>query len=353
MNSGSPQQFPPWDRDVPKNTRFFATIGFAVFGLAFLGFGVWAVTAPISSAVVAHGRFVATGQNKIIQHLEGGIIREFLVEEGEIVEPGQPLVVLDETAAEAELRRLVLKHSRLLAMQARLHAERLGKPEITFPESLVKAKIDADVLEMMDGQASEFAARKTEQASRAAVLRKRIAAIEEEISGLQAQRASVSSQHGFIVEELKQKEHLYKMGLTPVAKLLSFKRAEAKLTGERGGITAKIGRARERIAETENRIIHLRSKLIEEVVAELRRIEGELDDVEERIKTARDVLGRLEVRAPVRGIVVKLAHYTPRGVLSAGQEILELVPLDENLLVEASISPSDIDEVRKGKTAQV
>lgn len=342
-----------WHQAVPKGILRPALIGLALLFAAFAGFGVWAGTAPISGAVVASGSFIATGQNKIVQHLEGGIVREILVKEGDAVAPGDVLVRLDDTAALAQLRRLVLKRTRLLAMHARLDAERRSLAEIAFPETLEREAGDPEVRAIIDGQRIAFAARRDELASETAVLKQRIAAVREEIGGLEAQRTASVAQLDLINREIVGQERLYGKGLAKLTALLALKRAKAKLEGARGEFSARIGRAKERITETRSQIIHLRSKRIETAVEELRQVEAERDDVEERLKAARDVLTRIEIRAPVKGIVVKLLHHTPGGVVSAGQEILELLPVEDELLVEALVRPMDIDLVQAGSTAQL
>ena len=142
-------------------------------------------------------------------------------------------------------------------------------------------------------------------------------------------------------------------GLVRISKYLSLKRSEAKLIGQSGELTAQIGRAKERIAEAESQIRHARSERIEEAVRELRETEGKVGDVEEQIKDASDVLTRLEIRSPVEGVVVKLAHHTPGGVLKPGEDVLELLPVKEELLIEAYVRPDDIDVVQKGDRAQL
>ena len=342
-----------WHAGVPRTLRAPALIAIACLVLGLLAFGAWAGIAPISGAIVAQGSFAASGENKIVQHLEGGIINAILVKEGDVVKPGQTLMRLDDTAARAQLRRLELNRYRQLAMQARLDAERRSKDEITFPKSLTAALDDPEVREISEGQEYEFQARQAAVASEIDVLNQRIAAIEQEISGVNFQHVAAVSQLTFIERELTGKQTLYDKGLTDLPTLLALKRAEAKLTGEGGQATAEIGRAKERIAETRSQIIHLKHARIEKAAEDLRDVESELDDVQERIKAASDVLTRTEIKAPVRGIVVKLAHHTSGGVISAGQEILELLPVDEELLVEAYIRPVDIDAIHNGNTAQL
>lgn len=342
-----------WHARLPKSIKRPVVIGLVVLCVGVLGFGVWAGTAPINSAIIASGKFIATGQNKIIQHLEGGIVDEILVDEGDVVGPGQVLVRLDDMTAKTQVRRLHLRLVRQTTLQARLESERLGRRELHVPAGVTQHMSEPEVAEIVDGQRAEFEARRTKMAKEIAILKQRIAGIEKERVGLAAQTKSVVRQEELIARELEQKRGLYKKGLTPWSQVLALEREAAKLEGNRGDLIARDGRAVVRITETEEQIAQLGSKRVEEATKELREVEGEIDDLEERLKKARDDLSRLEVRAPVKGIVVKLSHHTPGGVISPGQEILELLPAEEDLLVEAFVRPDDIDVVQKGNTAQL
>ncbi|MCP5000938.1 MAG: HlyD family type I secretion periplasmic adaptor subunit, partial [Hyphomicrobiales bacterium] len=177
--------------------------------------------------------------------------------------------------------------------------------------------------------------------------------IREEIAGLKSQRTATQAQLVFIGDELKGQQKLFDKGLSQITKLLALKRAKAKLDGENGKLIADIGRAKVRLTETEARIVHLKSQRKKEAIEEMRKVNRELADVAERIKAARDVLARVEIRSPVNGAVVKLLHHTRGGVVSPGQQILELLPMEDELLVEAFIRPIDIDVVKKGDRAQL
>jgi HlyD family secretion protein len=159
LNAPTPSKL--WYSDVPRSARWPTILGIAVLLATVGAFGVWAGTAMIAGAVVSHGVFVATGQNKIIQHLEGGVIKEIAVREGDIVEPGQTLVLLDETTPKAELRRLVLRYVRSLAMESRLVAEARGQEQFSFPPNLLAdAKKDSEIAKILESQRLTFDARK-------------------------------------------------------------------------------------------------------------------------------------------------------------------------------------------------
>jgi HlyD family type I secretion membrane fusion protein len=309
--------------------------------------------APLEGAVVASGSFVATGQNKQVQHLEGGIIREMLVGEGDLVEAGQILVRLDDTAAHAKLRRLVLRQIRLTAMTAQLRAEIEGSDRMQLPASLPAPASDPEVKAILESQESELKARRQSLAAQEAVLKREIAGFEESIRGYETQVETHGSRLALFQEEINDKTRLFDRQLIRKTEILALRRAEASISGELGELLGRIGDAKERIARADQQIAQLRSAAIKTAIEELRETESELGDIEEQIHAARDVLERTDVRAPVRGIVVKLNYYTLKGVVTPGNPILELLPLEDELIIQGRIRPSDISHVRKGQHALV
>jgi HlyD family secretion protein len=328
-------------------------LGGAVLLAWLLGFGLWAVIAPLDGAVVASGSFVATGQNKQVQHLEGGIIREMLVKEGDLVETGQILLRLDDTAARAKHRRLVLRQIRLTAMAARLQAEINGSDQMQLPATLVATTSDPEVKAILQSQENELSARRQSQLAQEAVFRKEIAGFEESIRGYETQLGSHRSRLALFQEEINDKTGLLERQLIRKTELLALRRAEASISGELGELLGRIGDARERIARADQQIAQLRSAAIQKAIEELREAETELDDIVEQIHAARDVVERTDVRAPVRGIIVKLNYHTKNGVVTPGNVILELLPLEDELIIEGRIKPSDISHVQEGKDALV
>lgn len=342
-----------WHKGVPRSVRWPTLLGLGVLLSWGLGFGVWAGVAPLDGAVVAPGSFVATGQNKTVQHLEGGIVREILVKEGDLVEQGQALLRLDETAPRARLRRLELRAFRVAAMEARLRAEARLEDGFEVPEVLAKELDDAEVEAILARQRSELAARRSKLTVEEEVLRREISGLRESIEGFEAQVAATRSQIALFSEELDGKEELLKRNLVRRTEVLAVRRAEARLTGELGQLLSRISDSRERIARAEQQIAQLKSATVQKAVEDLRVAETENDDLREQIRTARDIAERVEVAAPVRGIVVKLHHNTPGGVISPGAPILELLPVNNELVIEARVMPSDIAHVKEGQSAQV
>lgn len=342
-----------WHRDVPRSNRKLLAWGLGVLAVLGFGFGAWAAYAPLEGAVVTSGSFVVTGQNKHIQHLEGGIIEAVLVREGDIVEKGQVLLRLNETAARTRLTRLSVRRARLIAVRARLEAEIDGSPEIAFPQELLRARANPDLADVVSRQKVEIAARRTTLAIEQDVLSKEIAGLRESIRGFEAQVKSAEARLDLFKEEMKDKAALLERQLARRTDVLAIQRAEAALVGELGELSGRIADARERISRAEQQIVSLHSAAVQKAVEELRQTETELDDITEQLRDAEDVVNRIEVRAPVEGAVVKLNHNTPGGVIAPGSIILELLPMNEDLLIEARISPREITHVHNGQSAMV
>jgi membrane fusion protein, type I secretion system len=342
-----------WQRDVPRDVRWPAIMGIAALSLGMLAFIAWAVFAPLDGAVVASGSFVATGQNKQVQHLEGGIIRDLLIGEGDLVEAGQTAVRLDETPAKAKLRRLVLRKYRLIAMQARLEAQMQSKDDFEMPAALAKQIDDPEVQTIFDRQKAELQARRAKRMDEEEVLRKEILGLQESIQGYLSQVGSVERRTTLFGEELRDKKSLLERQLTRKTDVIALERAQASLDGDRGELMARIADSKERIARAEQQVAQLRSAAMQKSIEELRETESELDDIQEQARAQQDVLERVDVRAPVRGIVVKLFHHARGAVVAPGSIILELLPVNDELIIESRVNPSDISHVKEGQDALV
>ncbi|MFL6817156.1 MAG: HlyD family type I secretion periplasmic adaptor subunit [Bradyrhizobium sp.] len=342
-----------WYGGVPLSAKWPIFTGLAIL-VVWLGcFGVWAGVAPLNSAVVASGTFVATGQNKQIQHFEGGIIREIVVSEGDVVEANQVLARMDDTAANAKLRRLVLKKYRLIAMKARLEAEMRASDTIETPSAFAQSARDPEIEAILDRQRAELRARRASLANEESVLRKQIAGLEESVRGYQAQVQSTRERIALFAEELKDKDSLLRQQLVRKTDVLAVRRSEAGLGGDLGEYLGRIADSNERIAQAHEKIAQVYSTALRDAIKELRETEADLDDVEEQIRAAQDVVDRVEVRSPVRGIVVKKNFHTAGGVVSSGAVILELLPIGEERIIEAHVNPKDISHVSVGQEALV
>jgi HlyD family secretion protein len=345
-----------WYDDVPRATKTHKVLGYTAVAITVLGFGLWANVALISGAIVATGLFVTTGQNKIVQHLEGGVIKDILVREGDIVEPGQVLVRLDDTTPRAELRRLAIRNVLNTAKTARYMAEIQGDRQVDFPTDLApkSAGLDIrDIDEIIDTQRLAFDARRKNVDTQIAALADAITGLQQRIDAGGLQEQSVKQQVELIREEFASKSTLLPGGLIKKSELLALQRSEANLVGEIGRLGGDVGDARARIARTKEEMAGIRATAIKDAVEQLHQVGADLADVRERMRAAEGVLGRIEIKAPVRGAVVKLRYHTAGGVIEPGKPVMEIVPSREDLLVEARVRSRDIDHVEIGQRAEV
>ena len=340
------------DSDGPR-LKGETTAALIILGVFFGGFVGWAALAPLQSAAIAPGVLSVDGYRKTIQHLEGGIISQILVREGDEVETDQVLIQLDDTSARATLELLRGRWMVSRALEARLVAERDGTSEIRFPAKLQAEKYDPKVAEIIEGQTNIFDSRRNVLSGQSSILNQRASQLEAEIKGIRGQIAAQDSQLEFLKEEIADIEELYKKGFARKPRLLQLKRRAAEIKGARNMNEAQIARARQSIAESKMRTAELKTGMLNEAVEELRKVQSDIYDLRERIRAAEDVLQRTEIRSPIDGTVVNLLVNTPGGVIGAGAPLLDVVPRERRLIVEAQVNPSDIDIVRSGLEAQV
>ena len=340
-------------RKIPTNPRWAMAGGLAVIGVMVVGFGGWAATAPLASAIVAPGVLMVESNRKQVQHDEGGTISRLLVQDGDSVEAGDVLIRLDDVRAKASLAILTLNLDSALALQARLLAERDDRDRPAFPGSLTDRQDDPKVNDIVRGQRSLFEARRSSRAGEIAVLRQRIAQLEEEITGLESQRSAKTRQIALITGELKDLRKLLKRGHVQKSRVLALEREQARLEGERGQLIADKARSKTAIGETRIQIIQITKSFREDVVRELRDVQQEIFDLQERITAARRVLDKIEIRAPATGIIVGRTVHTVGGVVKAGETLMEIVPKSDRLVIETKIQPFDAETLSVGLTADI
>lgn len=327
--------------------------GIIVFGLFFGGLGAWGALAPLESAAIAPGFVVVQGNRKQVQHLEGGIVADILVEEGSYVTAGQPLIYLDETQARASLGLLRSQLRASVALEARLIAERDDLAEIEFPDWLVKDITEAGATQILRGQERIFSARREAVESQTRILEQRTTQIKEEITGLRAEIRAQDRQLALIREEEASVKDLLEKGYERRPRLLALQRAIAELEGARAQNVARVARAKQNIGENELRAIDLRVQILNDAVQKLREEQNRIADLTERIRAAQDILERTTITAPVSGRVVNLQVFTRGGVITPRETVMDIVPQDDALMISAQVSPIDIDVVRAGLPVQL
>jgi HlyD family type I secretion membrane fusion protein len=342
-----------WYDPVPTSQAKPVMLGLIVTGLFLAGFGFWAVTAPISGAVVASGVVQASGQNKVIDHLEGGIVASIPVKEGQAVEAGEILLVVDTTRIAADRNRLNVASIAATAQLARAAAERDGASDLRFAPTLIAAASVSGVKNDLEEQQKEFANRLQRHQAEMAAIGERVGAAKEEIAGLEIQKKSEEQKLLVLREELQDKGELLAKGLTSRSEVNALRRAEADSLGTAGSIVASIGERKSTIAELLQEEASLEAKRREAASAEVNELTAKIGDLREQLRSQEDVLSRSVIRAPDAGVIVKLAKNTVGSVLRPGEIVAELLPTGRELLIEARIPPRDIDLVKVGQEANL
>ena len=343
---------PPVPQTPLPRMRKLAVIGSALIGVFVFGFGIWAIFAPLESAAIANGSVVSESSRKTIQHLEGGIIAQILVHDGDVVQAGQTLLRLDDTKARTSLAALQGQLWDARAREARLIAERDGAASIAFPTDMT-ANSGPGAAAALAGQQQIFSTRHSLQQSKAAAIRERINQVNEEINGHKAEVVALEQRMALLKQEIAGVMELVSKGLERRPRLLSLQRDLAEMEGKRGDTMAQIAKAKQVIAESEVDILSLQNDKQKDVADDLRETQKKITELREQVRQAADVLARIEVKAPEAGTVTDLRVHTPGGVINPGEALLDLVPQADRLVVEARVRPEDIDRVHEGLPAQV
>lgn len=325
-------------------------VGFIGLTLLFGGFGTWAMTSQIAGAIVASGRIEVERNRQVVQHDKGGTVAEIHVDEGDSVEAGALLFQLDPAQISSQLVIVEGQLYELMARRGRLEAEQHETDTLTFDRELVAAGLEnPDLQELMEGQENLFRARRASVAQEIDQLSKRRGQILNQIDGVVAQETSLSTQLDLIEEQLGSQQSLLDRGLAQAATVLGLKREQARLQGQIGELAASKAQAEGRVTETDIEVLKLGTTAREEAITELRDLRyRELELVEQRRALLAEI-DRLDIRAPVSGLVYGLLVQTPRSVIRAAEPLMYLVPQDRPLVIAARVEPIHIDQVSHGQ----
>jgi HlyD family secretion protein len=315
--------------------------------------GGWAMLMPLAGAVVVPGNLVVQSNVKTIQHPSGGVVAEIAVHNGQHVGNGDLLLRLDATQAQASLQMVSKQLDEVRARISRLVAERDGLAQLEVPAELAARSGEAAVKSLLWSEDTLFKARATARRSQTDLLQSKISQFGEEIAGLDAQVSSKTRQLDLIAGELSGVQELYDKRLVPLARLTALQRESARIEGERGQLVSTIAETKSKIGEARLQIVRIDQDFRTEVVKELGENRGKEAELVERGVAARDLLDRIEIRAPTAGVVNQLTVHTVGGVVRAGDQIMEVVPDSDDLQIEARLQPNDIDQVRTGQKAFV
>ncbi|MEM9333195.1 MAG: HlyD family type I secretion periplasmic adaptor subunit, partial [Pseudomonadota bacterium] len=323
-----------------------------VISTCFLGVGSWAALAPLSSAAIAPGQISPDGSQRTVQHLEGGIVRQIYVREGDTVSRGQPIMVLDKALAKANYQSQFRKLLRLRVMRDRLLAQESG--QIVFQPVISEiVQNDATFKEFVSNEIATFRLKNRLRNEQIEIHERQELQVEDEIRSLTSQAAGMDAQVEFLDAEIKDKQKLVKTGLARLPELYNLQRRKAELTSESDAILSSVSRARQKIAEIRIAKLTLDTENLNEVAEELSRVNSEIAQAEEALNATDDVLLRTDIIAPIDGKILELNYKTIGGVVRPGEPIMTIVPINEELIVDAKLSPTDIDNVSLGMEAKV
>ena len=335
------------------NDRGARVLGYSVVGVLAVVVLLWGVIAPIESAALAPGVVQVEGKRKAVQHLEGGIVAEILAGNGDWVAENQPLLQMDTTQTRAELQMIEGRRYNLLAMADRLAAERDDLEAIVFSDQLESSRDDSRAESAMAGEIAIFKARLADRRGEAAVLEQRISQLEQQIKGLDAVRGSRLKISSSLGEEIIDLKGLLSEGYVDKQRLRELERSRARSLGDIADIDAQLAAANVAVVETRLQILQLIKRFKTEVIDELKDAEEVLYEVEQQFAAISDRVRRATVRAPVAGFVLDSYTTTIGAVVRAGAKLMQIVPSVDSLVIEARVSPLDIDRVRIGQPAEI
>ncbi|MGI3018913.1 HlyD family type I secretion periplasmic adaptor subunit [Vibrio alginolyticus] len=317
------------------------------------GLGYWAATAKLESAAIAYGDLSVLTKRQEIQHLEGGIIEKLYVQEGDLVEKGQLLIQLSKRQAMAKLDSLSGRFIHTLAKENRLSAELDELPTIVWSDDLESIPRVDIVQEAQLVQNKIFEARKRFFDSKLSIIEQSISGANLELENLQQTKVIETERLNFIAEEIDSNQALVQKGFSGKSTLLQLKRLAAEVRSTLSQLDRQSLTVRKRLDENLAQIEELELERLNEIVEELRNTKTEIVAIREEYRSAQDIVARTTINAPISGRVVNMQVFTEKGVIGSGETLLELVPQDDKLLVEARVNPQDIDLVNPGQQAHV
>lgn len=319
----------------------------------FGSFLLWSFTASISSTAIAPSKVVLDSDKKKIQHFEGGIIEKIFVKDGQKVKKGEALIKLSETSAKSNQELVKKQLFALKVTKIRLESERDEKVIPDFSSVQSEYQSDLEFVKIIDGERELFLSRKKSVDERVGILWQKVKQLNNEIRALRSQERSIKERIVFAKEESKSFEELYKDGIISRSRHLELKKRMSELRGSKGEYKANVSKVRQVISETKLEIANIKTEKMNEVIRELQEVKTKIADLEERAFASNDILERTVIRAPQDGVVNNLQFHTNGGVIAPGGEIMEIIPQDDELIIEARVNPQDIDVVHIGLLAKV
>lgn len=351
MVSAAASPAPP---TAPTNAQGPILVGILTLVLVVGGFGGWAAIAPLNSAVMGAGVLVVESSRRDVAHLEGGIVRQIHVRDGANVTEGDVLLSLDPVRAVAALQIVRGQMDAHLILLARLRAELTESSDLELDEEVrERGHTDRALADLIRGQTEILHARRASVRGQVAVLRQRIQQLGSQITGFTAQERARLRQINFLQDELNGVNTLLRQGYAPRTRALALSRDLARLQGEQGEYLSTVARTQQQIGEAELQILQLEYSIKEEVAKLLQDTQNALREQQERLIANQDIVSHLEIRAPATGTVVGSTVFTPGGVVVPGRTLMQIVPHEDSLVIEAQIAVQDVEVVHEGQTALI
>lgn len=339
--------------EAPDDIRANLILGAVITALLIAGGGLWLGLTKIAGAVIAPATVVVESNTKKVQHLTGGTIGGIFAQDGDHVRAGDVVARLDDTLTRANLQIISEDLDRATVRLARLEAERQGLPEMQLPFSLQKRMSDPELAALVSGERALFESRATALTGQKAQLQSRSSQLERQIDGLKAQQAAEDQSVVLLDKDLADVEALFSKKLVSKERLSNIRLDATRAHGEAGRLAAAVAEAQARVSETELQILQLDEQKRNEVTSELRDTEAKQTELSERQVVAQDELTKTTIRAPQSGTVQESSIHTIGGVIAPGEVIMTIVPDTDDLVVDALVPPSRIDDVRPGQQVSI
>ena len=336
-----------------KSLRRTQLLGFASIVVMLGVFGTWTALADINGAVIAPATITAETYSKKVQHREGGNISRILVKDGEVVQAGQDLVLLDPTETKAELGIIQGQLSELLVKKARLEAQRDEMRDIKLPASISARSAESGVAEIIAGQKRLLQSIEDTETSKKSQLNEQIGQLTDQIKGYEAQLSSGQRQLALIKQEADNLRKLQKQGLIPASRVMAMDRETARIDGEQGQLQASRSGSEAKIGETKLQIIQVGEEVRNQALNELRDVDTKISELDGRRMASEARMAHVSIKAPITGTIYQLNIHTEGGVVAPGETLMMIVPQGDDLVLQAQVSPNDISHVHVGQAAHI
>lgn len=335
------------------NIGRFAKYGLAAIGLLFGGFFLWAAFAPLSGAIIASGFVKVDLNRKTVQHLEGGIVKEILVRDGDTVQAGQTLIIVQDERVSASVDLIEGQWLAELAKAARLQAQREGADTITYPDVLMQRSTEDQVADVIRGETVYFDTKRQALDDQIRLLEQQIAQARDEVEARRERMASEVKAADYLREEVEANEQLVLQNNVAKVQLLNLRRQFEEYEARRGEQQAEMANTRQKMTDLELKIVSLKNEYTEAAANELTDVRANIYDLEERLRPSLDAKQRQQIVAPIAGTVINLKVFTVGGVIGPREPILDIVPLNNVMVIEARLPVDGIDDVHMGQIADI